>query len=74
MLRPRCWSGKKSSFDPRSKAQSYTFGAFDEVQTMPPLRPQNAFSEAAEFMYVTGITPALSPAPAGVEGSVIPAA
>ena len=50
VLRPRCWSGKKSTRSPRSKAQRSTAGAFDEVQTAPPLRPTNAFSEAAEFM------------------------
>ena len=50
VLRPRCWSGKKSTFSPRSKAHSSTAGALLEVQTMPPCLPQNAFSDAAEFM------------------------
>ena len=50
VLRPRCSSGKKKSFSPRSNAQSKTRPALDEVQTMPPLRPQNALRAAAEFM------------------------
>ena len=50
VFRPRCSSGKKKSRSPRSNAQSYTRVAFDEVQTMPPFRPQKAFKVAAEFM------------------------
>jgi hypothetical protein len=49
-LRPRCSSGKKRIFSPRANAQSNTRGAFDDVQTIPPFRPQNAFRLAAEFM------------------------
>ena len=50
VLRPRCWSGKKSTRWPRSKAQRRTAGALDEVQTMPPCSPQKALSAAEEFM------------------------
>ena len=42
VLRPRCWSGKKSTRCPRSNAHSSTVLAFDEVQTMPPLRADEA--------------------------------
>ena len=54
MLRPRCWSGRNSTFSPRSNAQLSTALAFDEVQTTPPCVPQNALMSAEEFMYVTG--------------------
>ena len=50
VLRPRCWSGKNSTRWPRSNAHSSTVDAFDDVQTMPPWRPQNALSAAEEFM------------------------
>ena len=50
VLRPRCWSGKNSTRCPRSNAHSSTVLAFDEVQTMPPLRPTNPLSAADEFM------------------------
>ena len=46
----RCWSGKKKARLPRSKAHSSTFTAFEDVHTTPPCSPQNAFSDAAEFM------------------------
>src|SRR5699024_850173 len=45
---------------PRSKAHSSTVAAFDEVHTMPPLRPQNALIAADEFIYVTGMISARS--------------
>jgi hypothetical protein len=50
VFRPRCSSGKKKSFSPRAKAQSKTRPALDDVQTIPPWRPQKAFRAAAEFM------------------------
>ena len=56
VLRPRCWSGRKSTFSPCSKAQSRARLALEEVQTMPPCLPQKALMSAEEFMYVTGIT------------------
>ena len=61
VLRPRCSSGKKSTRRPRANAQRSTFSALDDVQTMPPLRPQNALRFAAEFMYVTGMTGCTAP-------------
>src|SRR5579875_8231 len=39
----------------RERSAGVALGVRD-VQTMPPLRPQNAFRFAAEFIYVTGIT------------------
>ena len=50
VLRPRCWSGKKSTRWPRSNAHSSTVAAFEEVQTMPPCSPQKPLSAAEEFM------------------------
>ena len=57
VLRPRCWSGKKSTFSPPAppsacgrNAHSSTARALVEVHTAPPLRPTNAFSAAEEFM------------------------
>ena len=46
---------------PRSSAQSKVAGALDEVQTMPPLRPQCALMAAVEFMYVMGMMSPSSP-------------
>jgi hypothetical protein len=54
VLRPRCWSGRKRIFSARSNAQRKTASAFDDVQTAPPFRPQNALMSALEFMYVIG--------------------
>jgi hypothetical protein len=52
VLRPRCWSGKKrilaSGFC--SKAHSSATSALEDVQTTPPLRPQNALMSAEEFI------------------------
>src|SRR5579875_3003697 len=59
VFRPRCWSGKKKTRLPRSSAQRSTAGALLDVQTIPPLRPTNAFSAAAELMYVTGTIPSM---------------
>ena len=58
VLRPRCWSGRNSTFASRfcSNAHSSATWAFDDVQTAPPCRPQNALMSAEEFMYVTGTT------------------
>ncbi len=50
VLRPRCWSGKNTTRWPRANAHSSTVRAFEEVHTMPPLRPQNALIAAEEFM------------------------
>jgi len=56
VLRPRCWSGKKSTFAPPgtpafcSKAQRSATSALLEVHTTPPLRPQKALMSAEEFM------------------------
>ena len=50
VLRPRCWSGKKSSLSARSRAQDTTARAFDDVHTAPPLRPTKALRAAEEFM------------------------
>jgi len=50
VLRPRCWSGKKSTRFVRAKAQSSTARALLDVQTMPPWRPQKALRLAAELM------------------------
>src|SRR5437588_791560 len=52
VLRPRCWSGKNSSFSPRSRAHAITARALDEVHTAPPWRPTNAFTAALEFIYL----------------------
>ena len=68
VLRPRCWSGKKRTFSPRSR-QSYTLAALEDVQTMPPFS-QKALRAAAEFMYVTGTMPVMpfgEFVPAGVD-------
>ena len=35
VLRPRCWSGKNSSLEPRPKPHSITPRAFEEVHTAP---------------------------------------
>jgi hypothetical protein len=39
---------------PCSKAQVKARSAFDDVQTVPPLRPTKPLMSADEFMYVTG--------------------
>lgn len=62
VLRPRCWSGRNSTFCPRVNAQSSARRALEEVQTAPPFLPQNALMSALEFMYVTGTTWSASPA------------
>ena len=64
VLRPRCWSGRNSTFASRrcSKAHSSATWALDDVHTAPPLRPQNALMSAEEFMYVTGTTDGATPA------------
>ena len=60
VLRPRCWSGKKStlspppdaptdSLPPRS-AHSSTARALVDVQTAPPWRPTKALRAAELFM------------------------
>ena len=54
MLRPRCWSGRKSTLSPRSKAHSNAVWAFEEVQIVPPWRPVKALMAAELFMYDTG--------------------
>ena len=56
VLRPRCWSGKKSTLSPLANAHSRIARAFDDVHTAPPLRPTKAFNAADEFMYVIGTT------------------
>jgi hypothetical protein len=48
--RPRCWSGKNSTFSRWAKAQSRMVGALVEVHTMPPCSPQKALRSAAELM------------------------
>ena len=50
VLRPRCWSGKKSTLSPRAKAYSNVRWALLEVQTMPSRLPTNALRLAALFM------------------------
>ena len=50
VLRPRCWSGKNSTFVPCWKAHSSAVSALLDVHTAPPLRPQNALMSALEFM------------------------
>ena len=58
VFRPKCWSGKNRTapFGPAlSYAHSRIPAAFEEVQTIPPWRPQKSLSSAALFMYVTGI-------------------
>ena len=64
MLRPRCWSGRKRTFSPCSKAHSSARRALDDVHTAPPLRPVNALIAAVEFMYVMGIVTSVMPASA----------
>ena len=54
VLRPRCWSGRKSTFSPCSNAHSRARSALEEVQMVPPCRPVNALMSAEEFMYETG--------------------
>ena len=56
MLRPRCWSGRKSTLrlGRRVERPPERACALDEVQMVPPCRPVNALMAAAEFMYVTG--------------------
>ena len=39
VLRPRCWSGRKKTFSPLSKAHLRARSAFEEVQTAPPFIP-----------------------------------
>ena len=69
VLRPRCWSGRNSTFASGrcSNAHASATLALEEVQTAPPLRPQNALMSAEEFMYVTGTTD--SPTPASASAS-----
>ena len=62
VLRPRCWSGRKSTFSPCSKAHSRARLALDEVQIVPPCLPVNALMSAEEFMYETGTTCSATPA------------
>ena len=62
MLRPRCWSGRKSTRSPCSKAQVRARSAFEDVQTVPPCRPVKALIAAVEFMYVTGTVEPSRPA------------
>ena len=52
VLRPRCWSGKKKTLASGfwSNAHSRATSALLDVQTVPPLRPQNALMSALEFM------------------------
>jgi len=54
VLRPRCWSGRKKILAWPSgrwaSAHSRATSALDDVQTAPPLRPQNALMSAEEFM------------------------
>ena len=44
----------------RANDQRSAASAFDDVQTMPPCRPTNAFKLAAELMYVTGVMSSVS--------------
>src|SRR4029078_11376051 len=64
VLRPRCWSGRNSTFASRcwSNAHSSATCALDDVQTAPPCLPQKALMSAEEFMYVTGTTDGATPA------------
>src|SRR5262245_16096067 len=69
VLRPRCWSGRNSTFSPRAHAHLSVAAAFDEVQTTPPRSPQNAFIDAAELIYVTGMTEARGWGPEAEDGT-----
>ncbi len=62
VLRPRCWSGRNSTFSPCSKAHSRAFFALDDVQIVPPCLPVKALMSAEEFMYETGTVAPATPA------------
>ncbi len=52
VLRPRCWSGRNSTFASCfcANAHSSATSALLDVHTAPPWRPQNALMSAEEFM------------------------
>src|SRR5205814_1080610 len=64
VLRPRCWSGRNSTFSPLPSAHSSARLALDDVQTTPPRRPTKPLMSAEEFMYVTGTVRSARPADA----------
>ena len=71
VLRPRCWSGRNSTFSPWAKAHSSARLAFDDVQTVPPCRPVNDLIAAVEFMYVTGTVTSAMPAASSTVPAVL---